>query len=380
MKKMRKYSGATGVKTLPIVPSTFAARSSPHFMAALSGKTQDHASRKISSYKKSSASPYVPKKKSSALFIPSHLPMVHVTAMEEGVEDGSGKSASPRRKVSSNGSPWARGVKTDDLDEKHSVVSKSTAGRQRKISNTKPKASVLGETPLGRDLIFHRKISNTAAPAVMRVDKAEEKQRLLTKYALNNLTLNSDNRNRLIKNSYFSGYNVNGNLEANVPTRGRTQSLNFVSKGEQGKVNAADKVFTSRVNQDESASSMFGRVRAQSLNIVPCGSESVRTRTSHNRNGGLREIVEMRGRKSPIEDGAALAADSRLQVEVVTDTNQKPACLYRYPQRKDSIEYSRPSVKRDNLHTAAPSLRKVSQDRNAFLTFPDLRAKTWIES
>ncbi|CAH3103863.1 unnamed protein product [Pocillopora meandrina] len=376
MKKMRKYSGATGLKTLPIVPSTFVARSSPHFMAALSGKTQDHAPRKISTYKKSPASPYVSKKKSSAMFIPSHLPMIHVTAMEEVAEDRDGKSTSPQRKVSSNGSPCARGVKTTDTNEKHSVVSKSSTGRQRKISNTKPKASVLGETPLGRDLIFHRKISNTAAPTVMKVDEAEEKQRLLTKYALNNVTLYNDNRKRRIKNTYFSRYNVNGNLEANVPARRRTQSLNCVAKGDQGRVNTADKFFTPRVIQDESANSIFGRVRAQSLNIVPCGSEPVRTRPSHNRNEGLREIVELKGQRSPIED-AAVTADSGLQVELVTDANQRPAS--QYPQRKDSNEYNRLSVKRDYLHTAAAPLRKDSQDRNTFLTFPDLRAKSWIE-
>lgn len=37
---------------------------------------------------------------------------------------------------------------------------------------------LVGETPLGRDVLFRRKISNTTAP---KIDKSEEKERLLLK-------------------------------------------------------------------------------------------------------------------------------------------------------------------------------------------------------
>lgn len=82
MKKMRKYSGATGLKAVPNVPSTFVPRSSPHFVAALSGKEQDQQQRKTSVYKNHTASLGHPAKKHSTTIFRSNLPMIQVT-MEE---------------------------------------------------------------------------------------------------------------------------------------------------------------------------------------------------------------------------------------------------------------------------------------------------------
>lgn len=371
MKKMRKYSGATGLKTLPTVPSTFVARSSPHFMAALSGKTQDHIPRKTSVYKNASTLPNVPKKHST--MFRSHLPMIHVTTMEE-VDERSEHALSPQRKVSSNGPPWVRGMNTIDTNERYSTASKSSTGRQRKISHTKQKASVLGETPLGRDLIFHRKISNTTAQTANKVNEAEEKERLLTKYSLNNVTLNNDGKKQRIKKTYFSRYNietaalVKGKLDSNWTGRGRTQSLNFVPKAEavQIKANTTDKIFTPRVVQEESANDIFGRDRAQSLNFVLRGTGSVRTSPSHDKHQRLREIVEINTQQSPPEN-------------IATADSSRPGSLFLYPQKRDYNLDNKLSPTRDNVYTAAP-VRKDSQERNAFLTFPNLRAKTWTEN
>ena len=301
MKKMRKYSESTGLKAVPTTPTTFVARSSPHFMAALSGKTgQDQ--RKTSVYKTTATSPNPPRKHSS-LFA-TNLPMIHVT-MEE-VEDRS--SGSSQRKISSsNGPSWARGG-FNDIDKNEGYSSSSnTTDRQRKISSKKG-PSVLGETPLGRDLIFRRKISNTTAPP-KKVDKAEEKEKLLMKYSLlDNATLKNDGKKRM-KSKYLSRYNIETSslpkrdMDNNWTARGRTQSLNFVPKSEISsfKTKATNKIFLSRTFPGETKTdNVFPRDRAQSLNLVLRGSGSVKTRDLNERQRGLFEIMEDKTKtKSP---------------------------------------------------------------------------------
>lgn len=172
MKKMRKYSGATGLKAVPNVPSTFVPRSSPHFVAALSGKEQDQQQRKTSVYKNHTAPLGHPAKKHSTTIFRSNLPMIQVT-----MEEAEDRSRYVQRKVSSSTShDWTR-ADQDSFETARSNTSISNAEqRQRKIS-VKERVLV-GETPLGRDVLFRRKISNTTAP---KIDKSEEKERLLLK-------------------------------------------------------------------------------------------------------------------------------------------------------------------------------------------------------
>lgn len=379
MKKMRKYSASTGLKAVPSIPSTFVARSSPHFMAALSAKPgQDQ--RKTSVYKTAVTSPNPSRKQST--FFQTNLPMIHVTM--EGVEERSVHPGSPQRKVSSsNGSFWTRGgLNAVDKNEKFSSALNATE-RQRKIS-VKKGASVLGETPLGRDLIFRRKISNTTAPP-KKVNKAEEKEKLLMKYSLlDNAKLNNDSKRRM-KTTYFSRYNIEttsqpkGNLDSNWTVRGRTQSLNFVPKDEVTSIKekATNKIFTSRTFPGESMTDhVFARDRAQSLNLVLRGSGSGKTRTLNERQKELYEIMEEKRKQSP--PAITVSAKSNLQSEPVVKTNQLQGSLFLYLQKEDYKLDNKISPTRDNVHTAP--FRKDSQDRNAFLTFPSLRAKTWTES
>lgn len=388
MKKIRKYSASTGLKAVPTVPSTFVARSSPHFMAALSDKGQDHRQRKTSVYKTAATSPNPAPKKHSTLYRSQNLPMIHVT-MEE-LEERSGHTVSPQRKISSSNGPlWARGgLNTTDTNEKYSTASNSPATRQRKISSSlKKRESVLGETPLGRDRIFLRKVSNTTAPPPKKVNEAEEKARLLMKYSLNNTKLNNDGKNRM-KNTYFSRYNIEtasvlkGNLNNNWMARGRTQSLNFVPKGEiaQIKTKTVDKIFTSRsFPGDPTTNNVFARDRAQSLNLVLRGSGSVKTKTLNERQGGLYEIMEEKRKQSP--PAVTVAAESNLQAEPLAKlTNQLSlGSLFLYPAQK--VDYNldnKLTPTRDNVYSAP--FRKDSQDRNAFLRFPNLRTKSGTES
>ncbi|KAL9985407.1 hypothetical protein ACROYT_G007812 [Oculina patagonica] len=378
MKKMRKYSASTGLKAVPSIPSTFVARSSPHFMAALSAKPgQDH--RKTSVYKTFASSPNPPRKHSTILR--TNLPMIHVTM--DGMEERSGNSGSPQRKVSSsNGPHWARGgFNAVDKNEKFSSSSNATE-RQRKIS-VKKGASVLGETPLGRDLIFRRKISNTNTPP-KKANKAEEKEKLLMKYSLlDNAKLNNDSKKRM-KTTYFSRYNIEtsplpkGNLDSNWTARGRTQSLNFVpkSEGTSIKEKTTDKIFTSRTFPGESTTHhVFARDRAQSLNLVLRGSGSGKTRALNERQRDLYEIMEEKRKQTP--PAITVSAKSNLQAEPVVKTNQLQGSLFLYSQKEDYKLDNKLSPTRENVHTAP--YRKDSQDRSAFLTFPSLRAKTWTD-
>ena len=385
MKKMRKYSGSTGLKVVPGVPSTFIARSSPHFMAALSGKPGQDP-RKTSVYKMAVTSSNVPRKPST--IFQTNLPMIHVTAMDE-VEQRNAHSESPQRKFSSQrkisssyGPFWTRGgVSVFDKNEGHSSTS-NTKERQRKIS-VKKGASVLGETPHGKDLIFRRKISSTATPA-KKVNKAEEKEKLLTKYSLlENAKLNNDSKRRMRK-TYFSRYDIEtsllqkGHKDSNRTARDRAQSLNFVPKGEGtlNKEKTKNKIFTPRLFPGvPMTDNVFARDRAQSLNLVLRGSGSGKTRAMNDKKRGLYEITEVKQDLSPPQ--SALSAESNLQVESVVKTNQLQGPLLLCPEKDDYKLDNKLSPTRDNVHTA-PS-RKVSQDRNAFLTFPSLRAKPSVE-
>ena len=375
MKRMRKYSGSTGLKAVP----TFAARSSPHFMAALSGKEQNQ--RKTSVYKAATPSPNPPTKHSTP-FHSANLPMIHVTREEVG--ERKWQSGSPQSEVSSSyDSPSARGgMKAIDTNGKYSSTSNTT--ERPKMSGRKG-ASVLGDTPLGRDLIFRRKISNTTSPP-KKLDKAEEKEKLLMKYAvLDNNLLNNDGKKRT-KTTYLSGYSINSsppkvNMNSNWTARGRTQSLNFVPKFEAAivKEKPKNKTFAPRTFPVGSTKdNVFARDRAQSLNIVLQGSESVKKRAMNGRTKGLREIMEEKRKQSisPLNTGTA---ESKLQVAPVIKTNKLQDSLFVYPQPK--VDYkldNKLSPARDSAYTAP--FRKVSQDKNALLTFPSLRAKSWKES
>jgi len=372
---MRKYSGSTGLKAVP----TFAARSSPHFMAALSGKEQNQ--RKTSVYKAATPSPNPPTKHSTP-FHSANLPMIHVTREEVG--ERKWQSGSPQSEVSSSyDSPSARGgMKAIDTNGKYSSTSNTT--ERPKMSGRKG-ASVLGDTPLGRDLIFRRKISNTTSPP-KKLDKAEEKEKLLMKYAvLDNNLLNNDGKKRT-KTTYLSGYSINSsppkvNMNSNWTARGRTQSLNFVPKFEAAivKEKPKNKTFAPRTFPVGSTKdNVFARDRAQSLNIVLQGSESVKKRAMNGRTKGLREIMEEKRKQSisPLNTGTA---ESKLQVAPVIKTNKLQDSLFVYPQPK--VDYkldNKLSPARDSAYTAP--FRKVSQDKNALLTFPSLRAKSWKES
>ena len=167
-------------------------------------------------------------------------------------------------------------MKAIDTNGKYSSTSNTT--ERPKMSGRKG-ASVLGDTPLGRDLIFRSKISNTTSPP-KKLDKAEEKEKLLMKYAvLDNNLLNNDGKKRT-KTTYLSGYN------SNWTARGRTQSLNFVPKFEATilKEKPKNKTFAPRTFSVESTKdNVFARDRAQSLNIVLQGSESVKKRAMNER-------------------------------------------------------------------------------------------------
>lgn len=373
MKRMRKYSGSTGLKAVP----TFAARSSPHFMAALIGKEQNQ--RKTSVYKATTPSPNPPAKHST---YSTNLPMIHVTMEEVG--ERKRQSGSPQREVSSSyDSPFARGgMKAIDTNGKYSSTS-NTAERP-KMSGRKGE-SVLGDTPLGRDLIFRRKISNTTSPP-KKLDKAEEKEKLLMKYAvLESTLLNNDGKKRT-KTTYLSGYNIDSsppkvNMNSNWTSRGRTQSLNFVPKFEAAIVKekpknkaVAPRMFPVGSTKDN----VFARDRAQSLNIVLQGSESVKKRAMNERTRGLREIMEEKRKQSisPLNSGTS---ESKLQAAPVIKTNKLQDSLFVYPQPK--VDYkldNKLSPARNSAYTAP--FRKVSQDKNTLLTFPSLRAKSWKES
>lgn len=380
MKRMRKYSESTGLKAVPTIPSTFVARSSPHFMAALSEKDQNQ--RKTSVYKATTSSPNPPRKHST-LFRSANLPMIHVT-MEE-VDERKRHSGSPQRKVSSSYNPlWAHGgMKAIDTNEKNSSATNTT--ERLKMSGRKG-ASVLGETPLGRDLIFRRKISNTTSPP-KKLDKAEEKERLLMKYALLESTLLNNDGKRPTKTTYFSKYNIDsaslpkGNMNSNWTARGRTQSLNFVPKIEAASIKekTKNKIFASRTFPGVSTTdNVFTRDRAQSLNIVLKGSGSVNTKAMNERTRGLCEIMEEKRKQnsSPLSSGTA---KNNLQVDPVAKANKPQDSLFVYPQlRLDYKLNNKLSPTRESVYRAP--FRKDSQGRNAFLAFPSLRAKSWTES
>ena len=375
MKRMRKYSSSTGLKAVP----TFAARSSPHFMAALSGKEQNQ--RKKSVYKATTPSPNPPTKHST-LFHSANLPMIHVTMEEVG--ERKRQLGSPQSEVSSSyDSPFARGgMKAIDTNGKYSSTSNTT--ERPKMSGRKG-ASVLGDTPLGRDLIFRSKISNTTSPP-KKLDKAEEKEKLLMKYAvLDNNLLNNDGKKRT-KTTYLNGYNIDSsppkvNMNSNWTARGRTQSLNFVPKFEAAivKEKPKNKTFAPRTFPVGSTKdNVFARDRAQSLNIVLKGSESVKKRAMNERTKGLREIMEEKRKQSisPLNTGTA---ESKLQVAPVIKTNKKQDSLFVHPQPK--VDYkldNKLSPARNSAYTAP--FRNVSQDKNTLLTFPSLTAKSWKES
>ena len=385
MKRVHKHSESpTGLKVAPTIPSTFVARSSPHFMAALSEKEQNQ--RKTPVYKATTSSPNPPGK-DSTLFRSPNLPMINVT-MEE-VEKRKRLSGSPQRQVlmSSSYSPsWARDGMTA-IDKNENYTSTSSTTERPKMSGRKG-ASLLGETPLGKDLIFRSKISNTTSPP-KKLDKAEEKEKLLMKYALlDNTMLNNDGKKQA-KSLYFSGYNTcidsaslpKGSMNSNWPARGRTQSLNFVPKIEARSIKdkTKNKIFASRTFPGGSRTdSVFTRDRAQSLNIVLQGGGSVTTKAVNERTRGLCEIMEEKRKQnsSPLSTGTA---ESNLQTDSVAKTNKLQDSLFVYPRLKvDNKLDNKLSPTRESDYTA--SFRKDSQGRNSFLTFPSLRAKSWTES
>ena len=371
---MRENSESTGLKPFPSTPSTFAARSSPHFMAALCDKAEQ-SQRETSVYKATTSSPNPPRKQST-LFHSENLPVIHVT-MEE-VEERKRHSGLPQRKISPSYDPsWARGgMKDIDTNEWHSSTSNTT--ERPKMSERKG-ASVLGETPLGRDLIFRRQTSPTKT-----MDKAEEKEKLLRKYALFDNTLLNNGGKKQTKTAYFNRCNIDsaslpkGNMNSTWPTRGRTQSLNFVPKLEalSIKEKTKNKIFASRtIPGGSTTNNVFTRDRAQSLNIVLQGSGSIKTKAMGERTRGLYGIMEEKRKQtsSPLSTGTA---ESNLQTDSVAKVNKLQDT---YPQVKvDSKLGNRLSPTRDSVHKAP--FRKESKDRNAFLIFPSLRAKSWTES
>lgn len=256
---MRKYSGSTGLKAVPNIPSTFVPRSSPHFVAALSGKGQQQPQRKASVHQNPTSSLIHPTKKHSVSCF-SYLPMIQVT-----MEDSEDKVGKVQRKGSSSASPSGTRARPNLFDRRQSNTAASSA-------NDGPEKDrvVLSDTPLGRDVIFRRKISNTSTP---KIDKDEEKKRLLLKYTtLNNLPLRG-NRSIL----YASGGNNSTNRmkttsdrakesDSNCTTRGRTQSLNF-------QPNAQVKRKTTFAGH-QLIGEHYARSRAKSLTFVPNGSKS----------------------------------------------------------------------------------------------------------
>ena len=390
---MRKYSGATGLRPVPNIPATFVPTSSPHFVAALRDRGQDYSHGRASVYKGPTAAHTT--KKHSTIF-QSHLPVIQVTT-----EEIDGRSDYVQRKESSSGSPaWTgAGLNREGDREGYNTASDETE-RQRKTS-VKGRGVVLGETPLGKDVIFQRKISNTAAP---KVDEIEEKERLLMKYSpFNNVPLSGNSRNRM-KNMYFSRYNTQtdagksinagpsrskgsraNELESNWNSRGRAQSLNFVPETEIAHIKdkTTNEVFTSKTfpGADPITSNVYSRNRAQSLNFAIQASGGSagygKTRSGKDKTTGLYEIIEEKGRK---QSPTFLPGSNNLQIESVVKTNNLSASLFLHPQ-KTAMRYTfegNLSPARDNV--GLTPTRKISQDRNAFLTFPTLRAKSWTEN
>ena len=375
MKKMRKYSGATGLKAVPNIPTTFVPRGSPHFVAALSGKGQDYSLRKTSVYKND---PYTNQLKKHSTVCRPNLPIIQVTMGEKEDRD----AWNVQRKVSSSFAPTRVELGSLEISERCNTASQANE-KQRKTSAKE--RIVVGETPLGKDVLFRRKISNTATP---KITKAEEKERLLMKYTpLNNETMNVGQYNKKqIKNLYFSRYNISmevtktaevlpslskesktrGTILSDWIARGRTQSLNFDS----GKAEARKKAFRGDPSADANS-----RDRAQSLNFeirrYESTAGSTKIRQPKDRKKGLRDITrELRKQNSPHD--TAETKESAIKV------NGLPSSLL-VPFSQSAIVVNtfegKLSPVRDKLHIK-PS-RKESQDRNAFLTFPSLRGTSW---
>lgn len=375
MKKMRKYSGSTGLKAVPNIPTTFVPRGSPHFVAALSGKGQDYPLRKTSVYKND---PYTNQLKKHSTVCRPNLPIIQVTMGEKEDRD----AWNVQRKVSSSFAPTRVELGSLEISERSNTASQANE-KQRKTSVKE--RIVVGETPLGKDVLFRRKISNTATP---KITKAEEKERLLMNYTpLNNETMNVGQYNKKqIKNLYFSRYNISmevrktaevlpslpkesktrGTILSDWIARGRTQSLNFDS----GKAEARKKAFRGDPSADANS-----RDRAQSLNFEIRRNESTagstKIRQPKDRKKGLRDITrELRKQNSPHD--TAETKESAIKV------NGLPSSLL-VPFSQSAIVVNtfegKLSPVRDKQHIK-PS-RKESQDRNAFLTFPSLRGTSW---
>lgn len=270
---MRKYSGSTGLKAVPNIPSTFVPRSSPHFVAALSGKGQQQPQRKASVHQNPTSSLIHPTKKHSVSCF-SYLPMIQVT-----MEDSEDKVGKVQRKGSSSASPSGTRTGSNLFDTRQSNTAASSANDRPEKDRVVP-----GDTPLGRDVIFRRKISNTSTP---KIDKDEEKKRLLLKYTtLNNVPLSGNNSTKRMKTTYLSTNIVQAEVrrkntgvfhslseadrakesDSNCTTRGRTQNLNF-------QLNAQVKRKTTFVGH-QVIGERYARSRAKSLTFVPNGSKS----------------------------------------------------------------------------------------------------------
>ena len=396
MKKMRKYSGATGLKAVPNIPNTFVPRSSPHFVAALSGKGHEQPQRKTSVYKNPTPALTQPAKKHSIIFR-SQLPMIQVTA--EGAED---RSWHVQRKVSSSNSPLGTRAGLNSFDNNEGNASAPNATKRQRKTSVKGRGVVLGETPLGKDVLFRRKISNTAAP---KVDKAEEKERLLLKYTpLNNNAAQTNTCKRRMKNMYFSRHNIQTDsgksnnvfpslskrsggdeLDANCTARSRTQSLNFAPKSDvtHMKEKTTKEVLTSKTFPgDPGTSDVYSRSRTQSLNFViqrsaESSAESAKTRAMKDKTKEFFEIIEEKSRK---QNPTLELERNNLLFKPGVKTNHLSATLFLRPQKEvmDNVFDGLLTPTRDQV-SMTPS-RKVSHDRNAFLAFPYLRGNSWIEN
>ena len=375
MKKMRKYSGATGLKAVANIPTTFVPRGSPHFVAALSGRGQEYPLRKTSVYKNAPSTNQL--KKHSTVCRPN-LPIIQVT-----MEEKEGRDAwNVQRKVSSSFASTRVELGSLEISERCNTASQAN---EKKRKTSVKERIVVGETPLGKDVLFRRKISNTVTP---KITKAEEKERLLMKYTpLNNETMNVGQYNKKqIKKMYFSRYNISmevrktaevlpslskesktrGTILSDWIARGRTQSLNFDS----GKAEARKKAFRGDPSADANS-----RDRAQSLNfeIRRCESSagSTKIRQPKDRKKGLHDITrELKKQNSP--------HDTAETKESAIKHNVLPSSLL-VPFSQSAIVVNtfegKLSPVRDKLDIK-PS-RKESQDRNAFLTFPSLRGTSW---
>lgn len=372
MKKRRKYSEATGLKAVPNIPTTFVPRGSPHFVAALNGRGQDYPLQKTSVYQNAPSTNQL--KKHSTVCRPN-LPMIQVT-----MEEKEGRDAwNVQRKVSSSFAPTRVELGSLEISDRCNTASQATE-KQRKTSVKE--RIVVGETPLGKDVLFRRKISNTVTP---KITKAEEKERLLMKYTpLNNETINVGQYNKKqIKNLYFSRYNISmearkvaevlpslskesktsGIVLSDWIARGRTRSLNFDS----GKAEATKKAFRG----DPSASDANSRDRAQSLNFEIRRCESIAGSTKikqpMDRKKGLHDITrEFRKQNSPhdtAETKESLIKPNRLPPSLLVPFSQSAVMVNTFEGKLSPV--------RDKLDIK-PS-RKESQDKNAFLTFPSLR-------